>query len=81
MAVIAEPPCEVTETANCRIMSLLMLSATGLVPISQALSGAIVAWNLSALFVLAGGLIVLVTVWVAFQPSLGIFSNDVLASA
>jgi DHA3 family macrolide efflux protein-like MFS transporter len=64
-----------------RIMSLLMLSSTGLVPVSQALSGLIVAWNLSALFVLAGGLIVLVTCWTAFQPALGTFSEDVLARA
>ena len=63
-----------------RIMSLLMLASTGLVPISQALSGVIVAWNLSALFVLAGGLIVLVTFWAAFQPALGTFSEDLLAN-
>ena len=63
-----------------RIMSLLMLAGTGLVPISQALSGVIVAWNLSALFVLAGGLIVLVTFWTAFQPALGTFSEDLLAN-
>ena len=64
-----------------RIMSLLMLSSTGLVPVSQALSGVIVAWNLSVLFVLAGGSIVLVTFWTAFQPALETLSEDLLASA
>ena len=63
-----------------RIMSLLMLSSTGLVPVSQALSGVIVAWNLSMLFVLAGGLIVLVTFWTAFQPALETLSEDLLAN-
>jgi MFS family permease len=63
-----------------RIMSLLMLSSTGLVPVSQALSGVIVAWNLTVLFVLAGGLIVLVTFWTAFQPALETLSEDLLAN-
>jgi len=64
-----------------RIMSLLMLSSSGLVPISQALSGVMITWNLSLLFVLAGGLIVLVTCWTAFQPALRTFSENVLAKA
>jgi MFS family permease len=64
-----------------RIMSLLMLSSTGLVPVSQALSGVIVAWNLSVLFLLAGGSIVLVTLWTALQPALETLSEDLLANA
>jgi MFS family permease len=64
-----------------RIMSLLMLSSSGLVPISQALSGVMITWNLSLLFVLAGGLIVLVTCWTAFQPALHTFSENVVAKA
>ena len=64
-----------------RIMSLLMLSSSGLVPISQALSGVMITWNLSLLFVLAGGLIVLVTCWTAFQPALRTFSENVVAKA
>ncbi len=59
-----------------RIMSLLMLSSAGLVPVSQAISGAVGAWNLSLLFVSAGGLIMLVTSWTAFQPSLVTFSES-----
>lgn len=64
-----------------RIMSLLMLSSSGLVPISQALSGLMITWNLSLLFVLAGGLIVLMTGWTAFQPALRTFSENVVAKA
>jgi MFS family permease len=62
-----------------RIMSLLMLSSTGLVPVSQAISGAVCAWNLNLLFVSAGGLIVLVTIWTAFQPALITFSESLTA--
>jgi MFS family permease len=59
-----------------RIMSLLMLSSAGLVPVSQAISGAVITWNLILLFVLAGGSIVLVTIWTAFQPALVTFSES-----
>ena len=37
-----------------RIMSLLMLASAGLVPVSQAISGAVGTWNLTLLFLLAG---------------------------
>jgi MFS family permease len=62
-----------------RIMSLLMLSSAGLVPVSQAISGALCAWNLTLLFVSAGGLIVLVTIWTALQPALITFSESLSA--
>ncbi len=64
-----------------RIMSLLTLSSIGLVPVSQALSGAIITLNLPLLFVLAGGLLVLVAFWTAVQPALGTFSEMLLAEA
>ena len=38
-----------------RMMALLMLSSTGLMPISQAIAGAISKWNLTMLFVIPGG--------------------------
>lgn len=59
-----------------RIMSLLMLSSAGLVPVSQAMSGAVGAWNLTLLFVAAGALIILMTSWTAFQPALVTFSES-----
>ncbi len=62
-----------------RIMSLLMLSSAGLLPVSQAISGAVCSWNLTLLFVSAGGLIVLVTIWTAFQPALINFSKSLSA--
>ena len=40
-----------------RMMSMMMLSNTGLVPISQAISGAISKWSLTMLFAGAGALI------------------------
>lgn len=63
-----------------RIMSLLMLSSAGLVPVSQAISGAVGAWNLTVLFVAAGGLIVLMTGWTALQPGLVTFSESLAAN-
>jgi MFS family permease len=59
-----------------RIMSLLMLSSAGLVPVSQAFSGAVGAWNLTLLFVAAGALILVTTIWTTFQPALLTFSQS-----
>ena len=59
-----------------RIMSILMFSSTGLVPVSQAISGAVSKWDLNVLFVSAGTLVLLVTLWAAFQPGLKTFSDS-----
>ena len=59
-----------------RMMSLLMFSSTGLVPVSQAISGAVSKWDLNVLFVSAGTLVLLVTLWAAFQPGLKTFSES-----
>jgi MFS family permease len=64
-----------------RMMSLLVFSNTGLVPVSQAISGAVSKWDLNLLFASAGGLVLLVTVWAAFQPGLKIFSESLAAPA
>jgi MFS family permease len=53
-----------------RMMSMLMLTNTGVSPISQAISGAVLSWNMPALFLAAGGGLILVPVWAAFQPAL-----------
>ena len=63
-----------------RMMSMVMLSSTGLIPISQAISGAVSKWSLMALFALAGVLILLVTMWAAVQPGLKTFSESLTAS-
>jgi MFS family permease len=62
-----------------RMMSMMMLSNTGLVPISQAISGAISKWSLTLLFAGAGVLVLLVTFLTAFQPELITFSNSLTA--
>jgi hypothetical protein len=63
-----------------RMMSLLMLSSTGLFPISQAIAGALSKWNLTLVFALPGVLVLLLTLWIAFQSELSDFSAS-LASA
>jgi MFS family permease len=63
-----------------RMMSMLMLASTGLVPISQAASGALSKWSLTSLFVGAGLAILLVTTWAALQPELKTFSNNLITS-
>jgi MFS family permease len=61
-----------------RMMSIIMLSNTGLVPISQAISGAVSKWSLTMLFVGAGVLVLLVTLWTAPQPGLKTFSDNMM---
>jgi MFS family permease len=63
-----------------RMMSMVMLAGNGLVPISQAISGAVIKWNLEALFVSAGALVVLVALWAATQPGLKTFSESMVAA-
>jgi hypothetical protein len=53
-----------------RTMSLLLLASAGLLPVSQALSGAMGRWSLPLLFAGAGGLILAGTIWAATQPGL-----------
>ena len=62
-----------------RMMSILMLSNTGLVPISQAISGVVSKWSLTFLFVGAGVLTLLVVLWAAPQPELKTFSESMAA--
>ena len=60
-------------------MVLLMFSSTGLSPIAQAISGVLSKWNLTMLFVIPGGLILLLTIWMAFHPDLKGFSESLAA--
>jgi len=57
-----------------------MFSSTGLVPVSQAISGVVSKWNLTLLFTSAGTLVLLVSLWAAFQPGLTAF-NESLTTA
>ncbi len=62
-----------------RMMGLLMFASNGLVPVSQALSGALSKWNMNALLVMAGALDVIVAVWTAFQPGLKALSERMVS--
>ena len=62
-----------------RMMSMVMLSGTGLIPVSQAIAGAVSKWSLPALFVSAGVLVLLVAAWAAPQPGLKTFSESLTA--
>lgn len=64
-----------------RMMSLLMFSNLGLVPISQAISGAISKWDLTLLFASTGVLVLLVTLWTSLQPGLKTFSESLTATS
>ncbi|MBU1176207.1 MAG: MFS transporter [Alphaproteobacteria bacterium] len=59
-----------------RVMGFLMFANSGLVPLSQALSGAVGKWNLEAMLLIAGGLCLLVTFWAATRPELAAFSGS-----
>jgi MFS family permease len=50
-----------------RVASVLMLASFGITPISLAVAGFLVAWNLKFMFLLAGGLMVLTAAGAAFQ--------------
>ena len=65
-----------------RMMALLMLASTGLVPISQAISGFLGKWNLTMLFAIPGALVVLmvIVIWMAFHPDLKGFSESLTAA-
>ena len=58
-----------------------MFANTGLAPVSQAISGAVIKWNLEMLFVSAGVLSLLVVLWAAFQPALRVFSDGLAANS
>lgn len=62
-----------------QMMALLMLSSTGLMPISQAIAGALSKWNLTMLFVIPGALVLLIIVWMAFHPDFRGFTESLTA--
>jgi MFS family permease len=62
-----------------RLMSLVMVASYGLLPLSQALAGALSKWNLNMLFVLSGAAMTLLAAWSAFQPELRAAGEILLA--
>ena len=63
-----------------RMMALLMLSSTGLIPISQAIAGVLSKWNLTLVFAWPGALVLPMTIWIAFQSELKVFSASLTAA-
>ncbi|MGB5758050.1 MAG: MFS transporter [Acidimicrobiales bacterium] len=59
-----------------RTMSLVTFASLGLVSISQAAAGALARWDLDALFLLSGGLVLAITFWSATRPGLRAFTNS-----
>lgn len=59
-----------------RVMSMVMLASMGLAPLSQTLAGAILRWDVTGLFALTGGLILLLAIWSAFQPGLRALGDE-----
>ncbi|MBN2502307.1 MAG: MFS transporter [Anaerolineales bacterium] len=53
-----------------RMMSLVMLSMVGLIPISQAIAGVVLEISLSALFIGTGVLLLGLVVWIGFQSEI-----------
>jgi MFS family permease len=64
-----------------RMMSIVMFSNTGLVPVSEAVSGAVTTVDLTLLFASAGTLVLVVTLWSAFHPAMKAFSQSLGAAA
>jgi len=52
-----------------RVLSVLMLAAFGLMPVSLALAGVLVAWSLQWMFVLAGAALLLIAAVAALQKT------------
>jgi len=63
-----------------RMMSLMLFTSAGLMPVSQAAAGALSRWSLNGLFLVSGTLMVLLAAWTGVQPAMGRLS-EVLARA
>jgi MFS family permease len=59
-----------------RMMSITAFASYGLMPVSQAISGAVIKWDLDLLFVSSGALVLLLTLWTTFQPALKVFCES-----
>jgi MFS family permease len=57
-------------TVRGRVSSVLMLASVGLTPVSLAMAGWLIAWNVKSMFLLAAGLMLTVTLVAAVQKSM-----------
>ncbi len=53
-----------------RMMGMMMFASAGLLPVSFAVSGAVIRWSLPGVFIIAGGTMVVLGVIMVFLPSL-----------
>ncbi len=63
-----------------RTMSLVTFASLGLVSISQAAAGTVARWDLDALFLFSGGLVLVTTAWSATRPGLRAFTDSLTAA-
>lgn len=57
----------VEATVRGRVFSVLMLAGFGLLPVSLAAAGLLIAWDLKLMFIIAGASMLLITVFGALQ--------------
>jgi MFS family permease len=57
-----------------RLMSMVLLANLGLMPLSQALAGGVLRWNVTALFATAGGLLLACAVYLAMPGTSSLLS-------
>jgi hypothetical protein len=63
-----------------RVMSLVTFASAGLVPVSQAMSGALIKLSFGGLFVGAGSLMIVIALWSAVAPAMRQISSEVIAT-
>ncbi len=59
-----------------RVMSLFIFANSGLIPLSQALAGALSKLDLTAMFLTASSLALIIAFWAATRPQLSAFSDS-----
>jgi len=64
-----------------RLMSMILLANMSMMPISQALSGAALRWSVMSVFVAAGLIMIVLTVVMAFSPTVSKLSDTLMANS
>ena len=60
-----------------RVMSLIMFASVGIAPVSSTLAGVLLNVDLTLLFVSAGGLMIIVTLWSITTPAVRQMGQEV----
>lgn len=64
----------------CQTTGLFMFAGLGLVPISQAISGVISSFDVTYLFMSAGAMTALMTIWTSTRPAFAVISIEIAQS-